>query len=173
MDQTKLDELFCFRQESGRLLLLCMTQLSLSLNQSDSSMASLTHVFQNLVQVCSQLEDMQGDLSEKNRPKIEDLHQELQHNVNDGIVAFQFYDRLSQQLSHIQTSLDQLSELIQDSNNLADKEKWLSLRDHICSSYSMESEHLIFKSIMDGMSADEAMSLYYEQETKQDDIELF
>jgi hypothetical protein len=90
-------------------------------------------------------------------------------------MAFQFYDRLTQQLSHIQQTMDQLSHLIQDSENLADEDKWLALRTHLKNSYSMESEHQIYDAIMEGKTKQQALEIYHrlEQQQGDDDIELF
>ena len=90
-------------------------------------------------------------------------------------MAFQFYDRLTQQLSHIQQTMDQLSHLIQDNDNLADEDKWQGLRTQLKNSYSMESEHQIFQAIMDGKTKQQALELHrqLEQQQDDDDVELF
>jgi protein subunit release factor A len=90
-------------------------------------------------------------------------------------MAFQFYDRLTQQLSHIQQTMDQLSLLIQDSDNLADEDRWLSLRTQLKNSYSMASEHQIYDAIMEGKTKQQALEMYQQLEKQQDDddIELF
>ncbi len=169
MDQQQQD-LFCFRSEASRLLLLCNTQLTLSLNQSDQDILELSQVFQNLANICSKLENEKSTSS-----KLDELHQQIQHSVNNGVMAFQFYDRLTQQLSHIQQTMDQLSHLIQDNDNLADEDKWQGLRTQLKNSYSMESEHQIFQAIMDGKTKQQALELHRQLEQQQDDdnVELF
>ena len=170
MDQKEQQDLFCFRQEAARLLLLCTTQLELSTKQSDTEILTLSDVFQSLAKICAELESEKSHSS-----KLDDLHQQIQHSVNNGVMAFQFYDRLSQQLEHIQQGMDQLSYLIQDSENLADEEKWLELRAHLKTCYSMESEHQIYKAIMDGKTKQQALEIHQqlEQQNDDDDIELF
>lgn len=163
-------DLFCFRNEASRLLLLCNTQLTLSINQSDQDILELSRVFQNLAEICSKLEHEQTTSS-----KLNDLHQQIQHSVNDGVIAFQFYDRLTQQLSHIQQTMEQLSYLIQDHENLADENKWQALRTQLKNNYSMESEHQIFQAIMNGKSKQQALELHHQlaQQQNDDDVELF
>ncbi|MDE3272751.1 hypothetical protein [Pseudoalteromonas sp. G4] len=170
MDQKEQQNLFCFREEAARLLLLCNTQLALSVTQSDGDILSLSTVFQDLAAICNQLENEKSTSS-----KLDDLHQQIQHSVNNGVMAFQFYDRLTQQLSHIQQTMDQLSHLIQDSENLADEDKWHALRTHLKNSYSMESEHQIYDAIMEGKTKQQALEIYHhiEQQQGDDDIELF
>lgn len=175
MNKNELAKLFCFREESARLLLLCMTQLKLSTKQSDDEVLSLTHVFQNLAAICAQLERLDASNNSEQKALFTELHEQIQDNVNQGIMSFQFYDRLSQQLDHLGESLDQLSQLIQDSETLADESKWVELRDYIFTKYTMESEQILFHAIMSGKSADAALAAYFESKTQtpDDDIELF
>lgn len=169
MDQKEQLDLFCFRQEAAKLLLLCTTQLDLSIKQSDNDILMLSQVFQELAKICAQLEN-----NEAHSTTLNALHQQIQQNVNNGVIAFQFYDRLTQQLAHIEQGMAELSQLIQDSENLADEDKWLSLRNHLKECYSMESEHQIYQAIMEGKTKEQALDIY--QQTKQsinDDVELF
>ncbi len=168
MDQKEQQNLFCFRKETSRLLLLCNTQLTLSVSEGDDNILSLSSVFQELAEICSQLEN-----EKSNSPKLDDLHQKIQQSIKNGVMAFQFYDRLTQQISHIQKTMDQLSHLIKESENLVDESEWLSLRTHLKNSYSMESEHQIFDAIMEGKSKQQALEVYHKLKQFDDDIELF
>lgn len=170
MDQKEQQNLFYFREEAARLLLLCNTQLALSVIQSDEDILSLSSVFQELAEICDQLE---GDHNASDA--LNKLHQQIQYSVKNGIIAFQFYDRLTQQLSHIQQTMDQLSHLIKDTEILADDDKWHTLRNHLKNSYSMESEHLIYDAIMEGKTKQQALEIYHQLEQQQgdNDIELF
>lgn len=165
---------FCFRLETHRLLQLCRAQMKLSLQQSDTDVVQLTQSFQNLVNLCPQLESIVKRLNLSSDEEIEALHQIMSTQVTQSIIAFQFYDRLSQQLNHVIDNLDLLGNLIQDNGTLADDNKWLELRSHILASYSMASEHVIHQAIMSGKGIDEALSLHQASLGAQDDeIELF
>ncbi|MDP5212788.1 hypothetical protein ORJ66_06995 [Pseudoalteromonas tunicata] len=164
---------FCFRQESERLMKLCMAQMQLSLQQSDKEVEKLTSSFQELANICPQLETTIKQLNLTEHIEIDALHEKMRQQVNQSIVAFQFYDRLSQQLNYVINNLELLSQLTQDNTNLADESKWLELRTHVLKSYSMESEHLIFQAIMAGKDVPEAIQLQQTSSQPNDDIELF
>lgn len=163
---------FCFRQESGRLMKLCMAQMLLSLQQSDEEVEKLTSSFQELANICPELEIIISQLNLTDNSKIEALHEKMRLQVNQSIVAFQFYDRLSQQLNHVIKNIELLNQLTQDNTNLDDESKWLELRAHVLKSYSMESEHLIFQAIMAGKEVSQAIQLQ-QASSQHDDIELF
>ena len=99
--------------------------------------------------------------------------------VNNAIVDFQFFDRLDQRLGHVIKSLDDMSALIQNSKQLQDPVAWMELQSNLHDSYSMESERLMFASIVGGSSIEEAIAIYHAhtpdkaKETEADDVEMF
>ena len=172
------DEMWCFRSETAKLLGLSITQIHTSLTDGDNSVGTLTRSFEQLADFCSMVLQLSNDTDnvQQNREAINELAQNMSATVYDAIVAFQFYDRLSQRMDHVSGSLEQLSHLIKDDENLNDPIGWKNLRDHIRSSYSMDAEHVMYKAIMDGASIEEALVLYNEklnESAASDDIELF
>lgn len=95
--------------------------------------------------------------------------------MQQAIVAFQFYDRLSQRLSHVANSLASLGSLVADQSRLYNPYEWRGLQEKIKSRYTLETERHMFEAILNGASVEDAMRLIDEAETKQgdDDIELF
>ena len=95
------------------------------------------------------------------------------------MVDFQFFDRMSQRLSHVIQSLDEMSSLIKNPDRLKDPIAWMDLQSRLHDSYSMESERMMFKSIVNGSSIEEAIAIYHETtalqelEPEVDDVELF
>ena len=95
-------------------------------------------------------------------------------------MAFQFHDRVSQKLSHVNKSLGLVAELIRDPNRLFQPSEWLIIQDEISKSYSLECEKLMFDKIMQGATIEEALHLYENHELNnpsstdpEDDVELF
>jgi hypothetical protein len=97
--------------------------------------------------------------------------------MNSSIVAFQFYDRLQQCLSHVSTGLQGLSGIIDNPQRLYNPQEWHSFQTEIRSHYTMESEKIMFDAILNGNSIEEALALAEVQVKPviedDDDIELF
>ena len=177
-DKVVHDELWCFRSETAKLLGLSVTQIHTSLTDGDNSISTLTDSFQQLANFCTGVKGLaeKDETSLDSKAEIHKLASDMSDTVDNAIVAFQFYDRLSQRMAHVSSSLDQLSHLIKDDENLNDPIGWKDLRDHIISSYSLEAEHVMYEAIMGGATATEALALYNEkihESDASDDIELF
>jgi hypothetical protein len=99
--------------------------------------------------------------------------------ISEAVVDFQFFDRLNQRLSHVTKSLDDMSALIRNPDRLQDPAAWMELQSNLHDSYSMESERLMFTSIMSGSSIEDAIAVYHAnapeqgEETESDDVDLF
>jgi hypothetical protein len=172
------DELWCFRSETAKLLGLSVTQIHTSLTDGDNSIGTLTDSFQQLADFCSSVKKFSEEdlVNVDARAQINTLATDMSATIDNAIVAFQFYDRLSQRMAHVSSSLDQLSHLIKDDRNLNDPVGWKSLRDNILNTYSLEAEHIMYKAIMSGATAEQALLLYNEnihESDASDDIELF
>ncbi len=177
-DKALNDTLWCFRAETAKLLGLSVTQIHTSLTDGENSVGTLTDSFSLLANFCSQVQKLAENVEKDPgaQQKIAELAQNMSGSIDAAIIAFQFYDRLSQRMEHVAGSLDQLSHLIKDDENLHDPLGWRDLRDHIKSSYSLDAEHAMYEAIMKGASVPEALELYKErihEDKASDDIELF
>ena len=99
----------------------------------------------------------------------------LSSKVQAAIIAIQFYDKITQKLTHVGDSLSDLSELVYDESRVNRQDEWSKLQNRIRSRYSMESERLMFDAIMEGASVKEALEMANSSEQSSDggDIELF
>ena len=177
-DNIVKDELWCFRSETAKLLGLSVTQIHTSLTDGDNSVGTLTESFGRMAEFCAKV----TELSSSTEPsadclaKINELSNDMSSSIDEAIVAFQFYDRLSQRMAHVSSSLDRLSQLIKDDENLNDPIGWKTLRDKIKSSYTIDAEYVMYEAIMNGATTEEALTLYHEkihESDATDDIELF
>lgn len=161
------------RSETARLLALNVAQIYTGLNEGDASINSLTHSFQQLANFCMQIQNMQlEDNSGDQVQEIKGIAANISSQVDSAIIAFQFYDRLSQRLGHVQDNLQMLSELIAEESG----EGWQELRAKIKRSYTMESEHKMHDAVMAGASIEEALQIFKDDflnRDEDDDIELF
>ena len=100
---------------------------------------------------------------------------EVQGGIQQSIVAFQFYDRLSQRLDHVRYVLDALSALVADKSRLFNPAEWDGLQQSIRGRYSMQEEQDMFEALLNGASIEEALNLVRSKLHEGDinDIELF
>lgn len=165
---------WCFRAETARLLALNVAQIHTGLNEGDASIDTLTQSFQKLANFCADLSTMQPTAS--SIEQLSSIAQQMTEEVNEAIIAFQFYDRLCQRLGHVQENLFLLSELITDEDHINSAAGWQTLRTKIKASYTMELEHTVYEAVMDGATIEQALELYkkaFNQHQQEDDIELF
>ena len=172
-------------RETITMLALAVAQVESSMTDGEQSVSTLTASFTEMAQYIAKLRDVSAKITpeklDKYKKVIAATTQELENNVQGAVVAFQFYDRITQRLEHVCNSLDQLGGLINDKGALFNPDKWHALQDQIKSSYTMEAERIMFEYILRGHSISEALEIYrhhFEEdgsETSDDDdeIELF
>lgn len=102
---------------------------------------------------------------------------ELGEQNAKAVMAFQFYDRLSQRLDHVCTAISNLTTLVADEEAIYQAEAWISLQKTIRAQYTMEQEKIVFDAILSGKTIHEALSVSNSPNAapKKDDggIELF
>lgn len=174
-------------QETITMLCLAVCQIENSISESNHSVDDLTASFTELAQHSREVDNLVMELEtadqlQEFKQKIAQTTQEIQQKVNQAITAFQFYDRISQRLDHVSSSLEQTSDLMQTPDNLNCPNAWREIQDKVRSSYTMEAERIMFEHIMRGASVKEALEIYKHhfdsQDTKvtddtDDEIELF
>ena len=167
-------------RETVRMLFLTVAQIEIAMRESDDSVASLTNAFttmmtyeNNIASAVDKLPQTEEtkDLRESIKLNTELVTQEMQ----GAIVAFQFYDKLTQRLQHAGSSIEGLSELVSDVSKIYNPVEWNNLQQSIKSRYSMREEHEMFESVMNGADVRDAIRTYNEshKEDLQDDIEFF
>ena len=97
--------------------------------------------------------------------------------IQETIIAFQFYDRLSQRLHQIVSSLGMMSQLFADKQRLHNPYEWAELQDSIKSRYTVDADRIMFDALLAGASIEEAVDIATdyegETETEETEIELF
>lgn len=175
-------------KETISMLCLAMAQIESTLTDSSKSVDELSTTFTGMAQDAKKVMSLceHADSSEKwqtQRTDIMNASQQMHQQMQKAIVAFQFYDRLSQKLHHVNESLTHLGDLISDTSRLYNPSEWNRIQQEIRSNYTMECERLMFDHIMKGATIREALELYRHQfeqtesisdaDNTDDDIELF
>jgi len=163
-------------RETVRMMNLSVAQIEMSMKEGDDSVETLTDTFTTMAARVQNVET----LAKEKASAGHDLHDiiaqcdaitaEMQH----AIIAFQFYDKLTQRLSHVSNSLGLLVELVGDNKRLFNPDEWAILQASIKSKYTMPAEHHMFELMMQGMSIEDILKqTLVAPESTDDDIELF
>jgi len=173
-------------RETITMLALAVAQVESSMKDGAQSVDTLTQSFTHMAKYIKKIRTVTQKVTPSTlstfQEVIENTALTLEENVQDAVVAFQFYDRISQRLEHVCNSLDQLGGLINDPSSLYSPDRWHTLQEDIKSSYTMEAERIMFEHILKGHSIEDALEIYRqhvesaaanESDEDGDEIELF
>lgn len=168
-------------RETVRLLNLAVSHIEESMHVGDESVEALTDSFTtmagNVQSIQTSIEELPDSVSRDVTDEIKEKCHSIKTQVHAAIIAFQFYDRMIQKLSHVSHSMDAMSDLIIDQPRLFNPHEWLALQEKIRSRYTMESERLMFDELMKGASVEEALKIAMNHEHgvkgKLGEIDLF
>ncbi len=167
-------------RETVRMLFLATAQIEIALRESDDSVLHLTDAFTSMIGYENEIKQaVEGlpDTPEVNiiRDSIASNADKVTETMQGAIVAFQFYDKLTQRLSHVSQSVEALSELVGDTSKIYNPYEWKNLQEKIKSRYSMREEVEMFQAVMEGADVREAIHSFNEahKDDLEDDIEFF
>lgn len=164
--------------ETVRMLNLAVAQISMAMHEGEDSVSALTGSFTGMVSTVERIAQVaSGQIEPENQARGEILAEcaQVQSGMQQSIIAFQFYDRLSQRLEHVKQALEQLGDLVSDSARLYNPGEWNALQSHIRSRYTMREEQEMFDALLQGAAVEEALDAVRARlnEGDIDDIELF
>ncbi len=169
-------------KETILMLNLSIAQIDQSMNEGNSSVdtlaSSFTALAANLSEIQSAAEQMNDNNYEEIKMNIEGSTTTALDKIQSAIVAFQFYDKLTQRLDHVSHSLSSLTTLISNPASLYSPPEWQTLQKAIRSKYTMEEERRMFDKVISGVPIEKALAEFKEEmltknESANDDIELF
>ena len=163
--------------ETVRMLNLSVAQIAMAMHEGEDSVGSLTSSFTGMVERLHLIGQQADSLEDANPAKQEILNecQQVEGGIQQTIIAFQFYDRLTQRLDHVKQALEQLSGLVSDQSRLYNPAEWGSLQANIRKRYTMQEEQDMFELLAAGASIEDALEAVRQRlnEGDIDDIELF
>ncbi len=177
---TAVNESEVMNREWGRvsdtiqLLNLAIAQISLSLRVGDRSVDVVGNAFETLL---AQIDRISGTLKttgveDRNTgaEELSELCRQAAAQTQSFIVAFQFYDELSQRMNHVSSGLSGLSKLIQDDERFNSPDEWLALHKMIRERYTIKDEIEMFDAVMNGMSIEEALDNLLQERTEVEEV---
>jgi uncharacterized tellurite resistance protein B-like protein len=169
-------------QQMAHMLGLCEAQMESALAESDQAVDALIRAFTGLDETTRSLgkiaEDLPREIREKIDTKLNEQIRAIQDQMASAVVAFQFYDKLTQRLGHVRYSLTSLAMFVCNRAQTSQREQWQRLFSTLRRLYRTEEEREIFQLMVKGASAEDARA-QAEQHTLQraanqsGDIELF
>ena len=120
-------------KETIAMLCLAMGQIESTLTDSSRSVGDLTDIFTRMANEARSIHRLASDANDLEgwkaaREEILNISQGIDDRMALAVVAFQFYDRLSQKLSRVNRSLTHLGDLIGNSQRVFDPVEWRKLR---------------------------------------------
>ncbi len=163
--------------ETVTMLDLAVTQLGWTLRDGDQSVVTLTQSFASMVKTVEEIVAVAATIPDgESKQLILNHGQSILQRVHEAIVAFQFYDKLSQRLNHAADSLTEMRHLVNDPTRLYEPNEWQALQGHIRARYTTEADKLMFDSVLQGASLEEAIAIYQgkmEQDCQDSAIQFF
>lgn len=166
-------------RETILMLNLVVAQIEVALKESSGSVDVLPNSFTGMYGNLMALVDAANALPDSPaKQSIEQSGTAVTGQMQQAIVAFQFYDRLSQRLSHACRSLDALSSIVSEPARLYNPSAWHALQQQIRSRYTMEVENLMFDKLIETGNVQAALDAYVNLKQQQqadnaEDVELF
>jgi hypothetical protein len=165
-------------RETILMLNLAVAQIEVALRDSSGSVEVLTNTFTGMYGNLMALVEAAHALPDSPvKQSIEESGLAVSSQMQHAIIAFQFYDRLSQRLSHACRSLDDLTAIVSDPARLYNPSAWHALQQKIRSRYTMEDEKLMFDTLLETGDVQAALDQYVSAKHRQagdsPDVELF
>lgn len=165
--------------ETMLMLELAAGQIEAAMTESSSSVDVLTDTFttmagylRTLTGNLSQLPDT-GDIG-RMKAELTGAAEHVNATAQQAIIAFQFYDKLSQRLAHVCHSLAGLSALVADHDRALTRDEWVRLQETIRSKYTSAEEREMFEAVLSGVPVPEVLQTFVSKlKDKGDDIEFF
>ena len=161
-------------RETVRMMNLAVAQIEMSMTEGDDSVNALTDAFTTMAARVQVIESLTKAKDDEESLQIAEQCHAISAEMHHAIMAFQFYDKLTQRLSHVSHSLESLVDLVGDNSRLFNPVEWSLLQEKIKARYTMPAEHNMFELMMSGMSIEDVLKQLKQDIAKQDDdIELF
>ncbi|HID81292.1 MAG TPA: hypothetical protein EYH06_03350 [Chromatiales bacterium] len=145
-------------QEVARSLKLAIAQINMSMQESDTSVqqliASMTAVNTCLNQMSTVISRTDDGANAESLAEIQKYHSTANQHMQDAIMSFQFYDRMSQRFAHVEENLQAVAEIITKPEQ-QHPELWKDLQKKLRSVYSTEQEQTMYQALLHDLSETE------------------
>ena len=154
MSDAELDENFSAERQIAKMLGLCETQMDSAMQESDRAVDALVQAFTSLNDITRGVGTLAADLSSQTHAadKATELQAQLDSlskQMASAVIAFQFYDKLTQRMGHVRYSLSALALFVCNPTQMHQPEQWQRLLTQLRRLYRTEAEREVFQMVMD------------------------
>ncbi len=143
---------------------LSVAQIELSMTEGSYSVDALIDSFNFMREG---LENMRAHITNDDASELLDFKSHmlaesnvLSDKVTSSIIAFQFYDRLSQRLHHVSDSLSILADIMSSKDKAVEDAVWQEFIEKMAKYAAMREEHELFELIFEqGLTSTQAIEL--------------
>ncbi len=179
-------------QQTILILNLSVAQIDLSITEGDNSVNTLidsfTYMSQRIEKIQATSLEITSLVTTVDEPtqalqnQLQSEAAELASKMNQAIVAFQFYDKLSQRLGHVSHGISGLAEIVSNEMRVKDSAEWEAFKSDVRLGTTMREEEELFELVFDQhIPVEEAISIMkermkqrmHETAEEEDEFELF
>ncbi len=145
-------------QQTILVLNLSIAQIDLSITEGDNSVNTLidsftfmSHHIEQIQQAGNKLAEMSESSNDVDQHKSVLLSEagELSLKMQQAIIAFQFYDKLSQRLEHVSHGLTGLADIVSHEMKVKSEAEWEAFKSSVRKGTTMREEEELFELIFD------------------------
>ncbi|HLS82594.1 MAG TPA: hypothetical protein VK025_14435 [Steroidobacter sp.] len=139
------------QQQMAHMLALCDAQVAAAVADADEAVAALIATFTHLGESTRELGAIAaGGASSQAQSIVRMCRQvaEMSNDMAQAVVAFQFYDKLSQRLGHVRYSLSTLAQFVCDESQAGERDQWRKLFTTLRRLYRTDEERRVFEETM-------------------------
>jgi hypothetical protein len=160
-------------RETILIINVALARIEHAMTEGDDSVSILSQSFIDMVKSAQQITLDAEELEDSpTKNKIEKECLQISQQIQSSVVAFQFYDKLSQRMTLITKALDSLTDVLKDSNKTHEREEWINLQNIIRSKYTLDSDQAMFDAVINGLPIKEALKNALKEKTE-NEIEFF
>lgn len=179
-------------QQTILVLNLSVAQIDLSITEGDHSVNTLIDSFTFMSQHIEEIQRSSAEILEQvgdnaavreHNALLSSHTADLASKMQQAIIAFQFYDKLSQRLNHVSHGLSGLAEIVSHEMRVKSREEWEAFKQSVRKGTTMREEEELFELIFDQhIPSEQAIEImrqrmlarmHQEEEAIDDEIELF
>ncbi|MDG6773459.1 hypothetical protein QCB45_03875 [Thiomicrorhabdus sp. ZW0627] len=181
-------------QQTILILNLSVAQIDLSITEGDHSVNALidsfTYMSKHIEEIQKSSEGIfdlvaDNEAAQAYNALLTSETAELANKMQQAIIAFQFYDKLSQRLNHVSHGLSGLAEIVSHEMRVNNREEWEAFKKSVRKGTTMREEEELFELIFDQhLPVEEAIDIMCsrmrermnekkEESVDEDEIELF
>ena len=140
------------------ILNLSVAQIDLSITEGDHSVNALIDSFTYMSQHIEEIQQSSQNIfdlvadneaAQSYNALLANQTAELASKMQQAIIAFQFYDKLSQRLNHVSHGLSGLAEIVSHEMRVKNREEWEAFKKSVRKGTTMREEEELFELIFD------------------------